>query len=543
MLLLLDKEAIQSKKDSFSRIGIKTPNYDYRGIWEETKKEPIWLHIGGGNLFRAFHSVLQQHLIEKQKTKKGIIVVSTMDDGLIEKIYHPYDNLSLNVVMKSNGTLDMEVIASVAESIAAYSNNYSWQRLIEIFTTSSLQFITLSITEKGYELRDIKGNLQPTIIKELEQGLYQPKHTMVMLTSLLNERYKAGKIPLALVSTDNFSHNGDKLKDAILTVAAYWQKRGVVDKGFIEYLTDQTKIAFPWTMIDKITPLPSVAVKEKLSDLGYGSTELIKIRENAPTIAPFVNTEESEYLVMEDCFPNGRPSLEEVGVFFTNRDTVDQIERMKVCTCLNPLHTALAIFGCLLGYTSIADEMKDNDLKSLVEKIGYEEGMKVVTDPGIIHPMQFIKEVIEVRFPNPNNPDTPQRIAADTSQKLAIRFGETIKLYVKRDDLDVEDLHFIPLTIAAWCRYLMGINDGGKEMSLSPDPLLEELQKQIKKIKFGSPGSVGNYLQPILSNERIFGSNLYEIGLGKKVELFFKHFIEGLGAVRKTLHNQINLKV
>ncbi len=298
MLLLLDKEAIQSKKDSFSRIGIKTPNYDYRGIWEETKKEPIWLHIGGGNLFRAFHSVLQQHLIEKQKTKKGIIVVSTMDDGLIEKIYHPYDNLSLNVVMKSNGTLDMEVIASVAESIAAYSNNYSWQRLIEIFTTSSLQFITLSITEKGYELRDIKGNLQPTIIKELEQGLYQPKHTMVMLTSLLNERYKAGKIPLALVSTDNFSHNGDKLKDAILTVAAYWQKRGVVDKGFIEYLTDQTKIAFPWTMIDKITPLPSVAVKEKLSDLGYGSTELIKIRENAPTIAPFVNTEESEYLVM-----------------------------------------------------------------------------------------------------------------------------------------------------------------------------------------------------------------------------------------------------
>ncbi len=222
---------------------------------------------------------------------------------------------------------------------------------------------------------------------------------------------------------------------------------------------------------------------------------------------------------------------------------MDQIERMKVCTCLNPLHTALAIFGCLLGYTSIADEMKDNDLKSLVEKIGYEEGMKVVTDPGIIHPMQFIKEVIEVRFPNPNNPDTPQRIAADTSQKLAIRFGETIKLYVKRDDLDVEDLHFIPLTIAAWCRYLMGINDGGKEMSLSPDPLLEELQKQIKKIKFGSPGSVGNYLQPILSNERIFGSNLYEIGLGKKVELFFKHFIEGLGAVRKTLHNQINLKV
>jgi len=538
-LLLLDKEAIQSKKESFSEIGIKTPEYDYRKLWAETKKEPIWLHIGGGNLFRAFHSVLQQHLIEKKKTNKGIIVVSTINDGLIEKIYHPYDNLSLNVVMKGDGTLDMEVIASVAESIAAYGGDSSWQRLKEIFRNSSLQFITLSITEKGYVLRDIHGNIQPSINQELEQGLYQPKHTMIMLTALLNERYKAGKAPLALVSTDNFSHNGDKLRDAILAVATYWQESGLIEQGFMDYITDQTKITFPWSMIDKITPLPSLAVREKLSAIGYGSTELIKVRESSPAIAPFVNTEECEYLVIEDSFPNGRPPLEEVGVLFTNRDTVDQIERMKVCTCLNPLHTALAIFGCLLGYTSIADEMKDSDLKRLVEKIGYEEGMKVVTDPGIINPMQFIKEVIEVRFPNPNNPDTPQRIATDTSQKIPIRFGETIKWYVKRNDLDVKDLSFIPLTIAAWCRYLMGINDAGKEMTISQDPLLAELQKHIKKIKLGTPDSVGNHLQPILSNERIFGSNLYEIGLGEKVEEYFKQLVRGLGAVRKTLHNQM----
>ncbi|MDU1845647.1 MAG: mannitol dehydrogenase family protein [Niallia nealsonii] len=441
--------------------------------------------------------------------------------------------------MKGDGTLDMEVIASVAESIAAYGGDSSWQRLKEIFRNSSLQFITLSITEKGYVLRDIHGNIQPSINQELEQGLYQPKHTMIMLTVLLNERYKAGKAPLALVSTDNFSHNGDKLRDAILTVATYWQESGLIEQGFMDYITDQTKITFPWSMIDKITPLPSLAVREKLSAIGYGSTELIKIRENSPAIAPFVNTEECEYLVIEDSFPNGRPPLEEVGVLFTNRDTVDQIERMKVCTCLNPLHTALAIFGCLLGYTSIADEMKDSDLKRLVEKIGYEEGMKVVTDPGIINPMQFIKEVIEVRFPNPNNPDTPQRIATDTSQKIPIRFGETIKWYVKRNDLDVKDLSFIPLTIAAWCRYLMGINDAGKEMTISQDPLLAELQKHIKKIKLGTPDSVGNHLQPILSNERIFGSNLYEIGLGEKVEEYFKQLVRGLGAVRKTLHNQM----
>lgn len=36
---------------------------------------------------------------------------------------------------------------------------------------------------------------------------------------------------------------------------------------------------------------------------------------------------------------------------------------MKVCTCLNPLHTSLAIYGCLLGYTLIAEEMKNPLLK------------------------------------------------------------------------------------------------------------------------------------------------------------------------------------
>lgn len=41
---------------------------------------------------------------------------------------------------------------------------------------------------------------------------------------------------------------------------------------------------------------------------------------------------------------------------------------MKVCTCLNPLHTAMAVYGCLLGYTLIADEMKDLQIKGLIEK-------------------------------------------------------------------------------------------------------------------------------------------------------------------------------
>jgi fructuronate reductase len=538
-LLQLDKEQLKAHKDQFTALGIKTPEYDFEKAWERTKEEPIWLHFGGGNLFRAHHAVLQQHLIEKNETDRGIIVVSTSSADLVEIVYHPHDNLSLNVVMKTDGTFDMEVIASVAESMATGSGPEAWERLKEIFTKPSLQFVTFTITEKGYDLRDLDGEIRAAVKEEIAQGLEHPKHTMVMLAALLHKRFQSGMAPLALVSTDNFSHNGDKLKDAVLTVASEWKTQDIVEPEFIDYLNDESKVTFPWSMIDKITPAPSKMVADRLKSLGYGSAELIRTKPNRPAIAPFVNGEEAEYLVIEDRFPNGRPPLEKVGVYFTEQEVVDQVERMKVCTCLNPLHTALAIFGCLLGYKSIADEMKDKDLKELVEKIGYDEGMKTVTDPGIIKPMNFIKEVIEIRFPNPNNPDTPQRIATDTSQKLAIRFGETIKAYRQREDLDVNDLTFIPLTIAAWCRYLLGVNDSGEEMKLSPDPLLAELQDYLTTIKFGQPDTVGSSLQPILSNERIFGVNLYEAGLGEKVEAFFKQLIEGKGAVRATLKKMI----
>ena len=228
---------------------------------------------------------------------------------------------------------------------------------------------------------------------------------------------------------DNCSHNGDKLYAAVDAYAKAWTENGKADKGFLEYIENPAMVSFPWSMIDKITPRPDDSVKKMLEEAGFTDTESIVTSKNT-YVAPFVNAEEAEYLVIEDAFPNGRPQLEKAGVMFTTRDTVEKVERMKVCTCLNPLHTTLAVYGCLLGYTKISEEMKDADLVKLVEIIGYKEGLPVVTNPGILSPKKFIDEVLQIRVPNPFMPDTPQRIACDTSQKLSIRFGETIKEYM-----------------------------------------------------------------------------------------------------------------
>lgn len=231
--------------------------------------------------------------------------------------------------------------------------------------------------------------------------------------------------------------------------------------------------------------------------------------------------------------------LEFAGVMFADRQTVDRVEKMKVCTCLNPLHTSLAIFGCLLGYTLIADEMRDPDLKKLVGKIGYEEGLPVVFHPGIIDPEAFLREVIEVRLPNHYIPDTPQRIVTDTSQKVGIRFGETIKAYCQRPDLDVNKLKYIPLVIAGWCRYLLGLDDRGREMSLSPDPLLNMLKGYVNGTRLGDKESLNGRLKSLLANEEIFGLNLYDAGLGHKIERYAGEMISETGAVKATLHKYL----
>ena len=449
------------EKSSWEAVGVALPSYDVASVAEETKKAPVWVHFGAGNIFRIFIGGLADKLISEGEMNKGITCVETFDFDVIDKIYRPYDNLVLGVTLKADGSTDKQVIGSLTEAIKAQaSDEAEWNRLKEIFVNPVLQMISFTITEKGYALKNAEGQYFPFIQADIDNGPQKPGSAMAVVCALLFERYKAGKYPLAVVSMDNCSHNGEKLMSSILTMANEWEKKGFVDAGFVAYLSDEKQVAFPWSMIDKITPRPAESVCEELKKAGIEDMDPV-ITSKRTYIAPFVNAEGPQYLVIEDKFPNGRPALEKAGVYMTDRDTVNKVERMKVTTCLNPLHTALAVYGCVLGYTLIADEMKDAELNRLVHEIGPVEGMPVVTDPGILSPKDFVDEVINIRIPNPFMPDTPQRIATDTSQKVGIRYGETIKSYVAKYG-DAKKLTAIPLAIAGWCRYLLGVQDDGE---------------------------------------------------------------------------------
>ncbi|WP_317855845.1 mannitol dehydrogenase family protein [Chakrabartyella piscis] len=533
------KMNLQSLQDTaaWESMGVTLPNFSPEVVLEQTNKTPKWVHFGAGNIFRGFVGKINQKMLNAGVADTGIIACDAFDYDIIQKIYHDYDNLTMLVSLKPDGNTEKEIIASIIKSYAVNTaNDAVMGEMVEIFENPSLQMVSFTITEKGYAIKDTSGNFLGVVASDLAGEPKDAKHIMSILTYLVYKRFTKKATPLALVSMDNCSHNGEKLQKSVLEIAKSWCAAGKMTPEFVAYLEDESKVSFPWSMIDKITPRPAKSVEEDLVSLGIEDMAPIITSKNT-FIAPFVNAEIPQYLVIEDKFPNGKPDLEAGGVYITDRETVNKTETMKVTTCLNPLHTALAVYGCVLGHTRIFEEMRDPELKKLVEQIGYNEGMKVVVDPVILSPKAFIDEVINERFANPFVPDEPQRIATDTSQKVGIRFGETIKSFIKSEDLHVMDLTFIPLAIAGWLRYLLAVDDKGVAMQLSSDPLLEEMTGKLASVKLG--GAYSGEAKEILSNETIFGVDLMACGLGEKIEGMFVELIAGEGAVRATLQKYL----
>jgi len=477
--------------------GYQLPQFDIKAMHKQTEVAPVWLHMGAGNIFRIFVGSIQQDLLEKGLIDTGIIVWEGYDDEIICAAFTPYDNLTMGVTLNTDGSIGKRVIASMPIAFAGDP-----QRLHDIIAKPSMQLISFTITEKGYTVNDTTVCNSPesatTTLEQAAAGLYA--------------RFMAKSPPLALVAMDNFAENGTHLAKAIDIIAQKWHQDNHVSADFVDYARSQT---YPWTMIDKITPRPSAIVAEMLATDGYADTAVTVTSKNT-FVASFVNAEASQYLVLEDSFPNGRPPLEQAGVYMADRDTVRKVDQMKVCACLNPLHSVLAISGMLLNYPTIADCMEDARLVKLI-RLTAKEALPMVEDPGILNPEVFLEEVLTQRFPNPFIPDTPARIASDTSQKIPVRFGENLKMrQAKR--LSFDGLKATPLFIALWLRYHMGTDDKGQAMDLSPDPRCPETVTALNGLQFGQKID----LRAILSDTGLFGVDLYEVGLGRNVETIFE---------------------
>ena len=526
----------------FQKAGILLPGYDVAAVSKKAKQAPRWAHFGIGNIFRIFIGGIADGLLEAGVLDRGLTCIETFDYDVVDKIYTPYDNLGLSVILHADGTRTYKVLGSMAEALKAQSSDPAhWARLKEVFRSKELQLISFTITEKGYALAGSDGIYFPFIQSDIDNGPEKATSAMAVLTAMLYVRYQDSRTPIALVSMDNCSHNGDLLRHSVLTMAREWQNKGYVTEDFLAWLGDETQVSFPWTMIDKITPRPSDAIAADLEALGVENMAPV-ITSKRTYIAPFINAEQPQYLVIEDRFPNGRPELEKgFGVYLADRATVNLSERMKVTACLNPVHSATGPVGVVLGEELYAKMLNTNpDMMKMARMVAYDEGLPMVEDPRILSPKAFTDELFTDRFPNEYLGDTNLRLATDTSQGVGVRFGETIKAYMKKYG-SAERLTAIPLGIAGWLRYMLGVDDMGNTYELAPDPMVPEIQAALSSVVFGNPESLTDQLHPILSNEKVFFIDLYKAGLGEKIEGMFREMINGKGSTKATIHKYMNL--
>ena len=181
-------------------------------------------------------------------------------------------------------------------------------RFKEIFTDPGLQMISFTITEKGYALYRPDGSLMPVVQADIDEGPDHARHAMSMVAALLLERYKRRQVSSGRGFHGQLLPQRREAAVSVMTIAKAWLEKGYVGQDFIDYLTDESKIAFPWSMIDKITPAPptrSWRVPGQGRHRGYGPI----VTSKNTFIAAFVNAERPQYLVVEDKFPTAvRPS-------------------------------------------------------------------------------------------------------------------------------------------------------------------------------------------------------------------------------------------
>src|SRR5690606_31425804 len=249
----------------------------------------------------------------------------------------------------------------------------------------------------------------------------------------LKRRRDVGIAPFTVMSCDNIPGNGHVTQNAVLGLARliYPELAAWVEQH----------VAFPNSMVDRITPATGDRERELLTDQ-YG------IADGWPVFC-----ERFRQWVMEDNFPAGRPRLEQVGVEFV--EDVAPFELMKI-RILNGGHATIAYPAALMDIHFVHEAMADGLVRGLLEKVEREEIIPVVPPVPGTELGEYYK-LLETRLANPWVGDTVQRLSLGGSYgqpkfilpSLAARWQAGAPATV------------LALVSALWARYCYGETDSG----------------------------------------------------------------------------------
>jgi fructuronate reductase len=378
------------------------------------------VHIGPGAFFRA-HQAWYTDLALKYGGDWGISVVSMRSNDLAKALTPQQGLYSLVLLDKKT---EYQVVGSIRELLVAAEQ---YEQVLQRLAAPSSFYVTLTITEKGYCLNAL-GELDLThadIQHDLETNV-KARSAIGLLVQALALRFAANVPPFVVLSCDNLTDNGHKLRNALLTFARQKQP------ALANWLEQQ--LLCPCTMVDSITPATDEMLPKQLAaELGY--------QDNWP-----IKREKFCQWVIEDILPAHRPAWHQVGVTYTQ--DVKAFEKAKL-RLLNAPHSALAYLGSLCGLETVFDAMQQTQLRKFVQKLAQEEIIGSFHAPAELNPAEYSSDIFQ-RFDNPAIRHLLAQIAWDGSQKLPMRVFPIIL-----DNLaSGRSIQLLSLVVASWLLFI-----------------------------------------------------------------------------------------
>lgn len=403
------------------------------------------VHLGVGAFHRAHQAVYTEAAIAAAGGDWAIAGVAPRRRELVDTLAGQDGLFS---VTSLDGTHERTRVVAVLNDIRHAPSDPAG--VVALIADPDIKIVTLTVTEKAYLLDPATGALMVTDPLRAELTGQKPPSAVPALLALgLVARARSAAGPIAIVSCDNLPSNGRLLRVAV------GQALELIDEGPIDDF-----VAFPGTMVDRIVPAPTSAIREAAS-------HALGVRDDAAVAAESY----SEWII-EDRFPGGRPAWEAAGAVLT--DDAGPYERLKL-RALNGVHSALAYLGGLAGCETISDALRLPGMADMLRRLLADDVAPSLTPPPGVSVTEYGESVLE-RFANPAIGHRTAQVAMDGSQKLPQRLLHTI---ADRRATGAMPL-WVALILAAWMRYVGGRSDDGARLPLD-DPLAQTIRAALER--------------------------------------------------------------
>jgi fructuronate reductase len=451
----------QSDLRALAARGVRIPPYD------RDRSVIGAVHFGPG----AFHRVHQACYLDDalaQDPRWAVAAVSLHSAGVRDALA-PQDGLYTLAVLDEQPQI--RIIGALKDLLVAPESPAA---VSERLADPAVTLITATVTEKGYCLA-AGGGLDfanSEIVHDLAQPT-APRSFIGHLYAGLARRRALGVAPPNVVSCDNLTDNGPRLRRAIVEFA---RKHDVDVARWIE-----NEVAFPRTMVDSIAPATDTALRDRVAER-LGTVDRWPVQREAFT-----------QWVIEDCMRGPQPDWAAIGVTITS--DVAGFERAKL-RLLNGAHSSLAYLGSLAGYATVAEAMRDPQLASFVRSLMSEDIAPSVVAPRGLDVAEYIESVLR-RFRNPALRHLLSQIAWDGSQKLPFRIVGTVQDAIESN----RPLGRLCMPIAAWFHFIRRKAQQGERVT---DPLAE----QLFRIGTACTGEAAHDVRAFLTLDRVFPAAL-----------------------------------